>query len=292
MKRIGIMGLSLIAAFAMSVATASAQPTGDFAVFHACPLSNPSVNLCFVAQSSQGKFTVGSKTIGFKQLIVQGGSIVNEETGAETFVAPNNGEETLSRVPLTVAGGLRGVNTNQLPKALKERWGIARAKEELGLTLTVELAGTPGISRSNLLFQEGTALEVPTRIHLTNSFRGTKGEGLLSEECYIGTTAAPVIQHLTSGETHPPEPYTPIKGKVGQLRFADEFQFVEVKNNLVVDNTYPVPVSTGCGGVNQELIGPLIDKLFSLPAPAGQSVTSIKGTLFNATSKATRESEK
>ena len=206
MKRIGIMGVALIAALAMSVTTASAQPTGDFAVFKACPLANPAVNLCFVAQSSSGHFTVGGKTVKFKQLTVQGGSILNEETGAEVFVLPSNGEETLSRVPLNVPGGLKSVKYNKFPEPLRERWRLANAQEKLELTLTVELAGTPGISRANLLFQEGTALEVPVRIHLTNAFRSpVDGTGLLGEECYIGSTAEPIVQHLTSGETHPPE---------------------------------------------------------------------------------------
>jgi hypothetical protein len=297
MKRIGIVGLSLVAAFAVTAGTASAQPTGDFAIFKACPVSTPGVVLCFVAQSSKGHFTVGSKKVTFKQLTVQGGETENEETGAETFVAPTNGEESLSRVPLTVPNGLKSVKTNTLPKNLKERWGIAKAQEGLGLTLTVELAGKPGISRSNLLSAEGTALEVPVRIHLTNSWRSPVDHtGLLGEECYIGspegTEPGPIIQHLTSGTTAPPEPFLPITGKVGQLEFNEEFTFVVVRKNLVVDNTYPVPTATGCGGVYSELIDPLVNTLFGLPAPAGQSVTEINGTLFNATSPAVVNSER
>jgi hypothetical protein len=293
MKRIGIMGVALIAALAMSAGTASAQPTGDFAVFKACPTTNPAVALCFVARSKEGKFTVGSKTVKFKQLTVQGGEIVNEETGAEIFVAPGNGEETLSRVPLNVPNGLKPVKFNKFPKNLKERWGIAKAQEKLGLTLTVELAGTPGISRSNLLSAEGPALTVPVRIHLTNAFRSpVDGTGLLGEECYVGSEAEPIVQNLTSGETHPPEGFSPITGQVGQLEFNEAFTYVTVKKNLVVDNTYPVPVSKGCGGVNEEIIGPAINELFGLPAPAGESVTSIKGDLFNATKEGVLNSER
>ena len=101
----------MLALSAAAAGSASAQPTGNFAVFKACPLSNPAVNLCFVAQSENGSFTVGRKKVTFKQLTVQGGSILNEETGAEVFVGPNNGEETLSRVPLTCSRRPENVKT-------------------------------------------------------------------------------------------------------------------------------------------------------------------------------------
>ena len=79
---------------------------------------------------------------------------------------------------------------------------------------------------------------------------------------------------------------------MGELEFTNEFQIVIVKKNLV--STIPTRCrGHGCGGVvNEAVINPLIDELFELPAPAGQSVTSIKGNLFNSTAEATRLSEK
>jgi hypothetical protein len=297
MKRIRIMGLCLIAALAasaMSAVSASAQPTDDFAIFKACPLSeleNPHLGgglLCFVARSEKGQFTVGPVKTPLHVLTVQGGSIVNEETGAETFVAPNNGEEALSKVALRVPGGLRGVKLASFPLALKQRWRKAKHEKETGgpnpeaydLYETVELVGTPGISRSNLINAEGPALTLPIRIHLTNP------GGLLSEECFVGSAAEPIVQHLTTGTSGA------LTGKVGTIRFKDEFQYLDVKHNLVVDNEYPVPATTGCGGPNQEVVNPAISAALGLPAAAGASVTAIEGTLYNSTAEATRASEK
>ena len=289
MKRMRMLGLGLVAAFVVSAVAAvgaSAQPTGDFAVFKACPLNNAAVALCFVAESSSGHFTIGSKTVKFKKLKLQGGSIVNEETGAETFVGPENGEETLTKTVLKVPGGLSGIKFSSFPEPLKLRWREPNFDRKLELFATIELVGKPGISRSNLLNQEGTALELPIRIRLTNNFRNPEGKGLLSEECFIGSPAEPIVQHLTSGTSGA------ITGKVGELEFNEAFTFVIVRNNLVVDGTYPVPASTGCGGANSAIVNSEISRILELPRATEQSTTEIEGTLFLATAEGTRNSEK
>ena len=111
----GLRKLALSVAAALTLALAAAVPamasgpTGDFAVFAQCPTNNPAVNLCIYAQSSGGEFKVGTTTVPInKTITLQGGSILNEETGAETFVAAKNGV-TLSKTPLTVPGGLLGI---------------------------------------------------------------------------------------------------------------------------------------------------------------------------------------
>ena len=46
-----------------------------------------------------------------------------------------------------------------------------------------------------------------------------------------------------------------------------------------MDNTYAVP-GASCTGPYASVIAATIDKEFSIPEPAGASVTEIKGTLY------------
>lgn len=286
-KGLRMLVVSGVAALAMALAVAvpaSAAPTGDFAVFAQCPTSNHAVNLCFYALSSGGEFHVGTTTVPIVHIItLQGGSILNEETGAETFVAAANGE-TLSKTPQPVPGGLLGIIAPEgWPTWLKNIFNEFINNGITGVTETTELVGTPGISRANLLFQEGTALELPVRVKLNNAFLGSS--------CYIGSAAHPIVQHLTSGTTSPPPPNTPISGTVGELEFKDEFTLVVIKNNSIVDNSYAAPAAEGCGGIFSFLVDPAVDAKLGLPSAAGHNTTRLNGTLYNATAEAVKASE-
>ena len=107
--RTGALVLAAAAMLVLVVAVPAMAESKDFEVFKQCPTKNPEVNLCVFVQSSGGEFTIGKKTVPVnKTITLQGGSILNEETGGETFVAAANGE-TLSKTPLTVPGGLLGI---------------------------------------------------------------------------------------------------------------------------------------------------------------------------------------
>ncbi len=280
-----VSGAASLLVLAVAV-PAMAAPKGDFAVFAQCPLKNPAVNLCVYVKSSGGLFTIGTKTVPVpadKPITLQGGSILNEETGAETFVAAANGE-TLSKTPLTVPGGLLGIKApTWWPKSIQE-WFNKQINEGLtGVTATTELVGNPGISRTNLLFQEGVALSLPTRIHLNNA--------ILGSSCYLGSKAHPVTLNLTTGTTSPPLPNLPITGAVGELEFKDEFQLVIIKGNKVVDNAYSTPGTEGCGGIFAFLINPLVEEVFGVPSAAGHNTAILEGELQNATAEAVKASE-
>ena len=279
---LALMSASLLA-LAVS-APAMATPKGDFAVFAQCPLKNPAVNLCFFVESEGGEFTIGSKTVPVnKTITLQGGSILNEETGAETFVPAANGD-TLSKTPLTVPGGLFGIKAPESwPKFLQE-WFNKQINEGLtGVTATAELVGNPGISRTNLLFQEGVALSLPLRLHLNNA--------ILGSECYLGSKAHPVTFELTTGKTNPPLPNKAIEGRVGELEFKDEFQLVIIKDNKVVDNAFSAPGVEGCGGIFSFFLDELVNKILGVPAAAGHNTAILEGTLQNATAEAVKNSE-
>jgi hypothetical protein len=174
--------LVLAAALAVSLAIASPamatehHPKGIFAPFADCPLSNPAVETCIVAETTSGEFTVGSKTVPINKTIkLQGGAIENPETGELTLVAAEDGN-TLSKTALNVPGGLLGVVAPKTwPVWLQDIFNNLINEGFTGVTETTELAQSASsvkLNTSNLLFQEGTALHLPVKVKLSNVFLG------------------------------------------------------------------------------------------------------------------------
>jgi hypothetical protein len=279
----GLRKGALVLAAASMLVLATAAPamaeSKEFAVFAQCPTKNPSVSLCFYITSSGGEFIIGNKTVPVnKTITLQGGSIVNEETGAETFVPAANGE-SLSKTPLTVPGGLFGIKAPSWWSKEAQEWFNKQINEGLtGVTATAELVGNPGISRANLLNAEGVALSLPVRLHLNNA--------ILGSACYLGSKAHPVTFELTTGTTSPPAPNTPITGTVGELEFNSAFTLVTIKGNKVVDNAYSTPGTEGCGGAFAFVVNELVEKLLGVPSASGHNTAILEGTLKNATAEA------
>jgi hypothetical protein len=277
--RNGVLVLSAASMLALAIVAPAMAESKEFAVFAQCPTKNPSVSLCFYITSSGGEFIIGNKTVPVnKTITLQGGSIVNEETGAETFVPAANGE-SLSKTPLTVPGGLFGIKApTWWPKFIQE-WFNKQINEGLtGVTATAELVANPGISRANLLNAEGVALSLPVRLHLNNA--------ILGSACYLGSKAHPVTFELTTGTTSPPAPNTPITGTVGELEFNSAFTLVTIKGNKVVDNAYSTPGTEGCGGAFAFVVNELVEKLLGVPSASGHNTAILEGTLKNATAEA------
>ena len=263
------------------------HPTGDYAPFADCPLSNPSVTDCIVAQTTSGEFTVGKKTVPInKTITLQGGTIENLETGALTFVAAENGA-TLSKTALYVPGGLFGTKPPESwPKEAKERFEEMINKGLTGVTETTELAKPAsdiGINLSNLLNEEGVALSLPVKVKL--------GNFLLGSSCYVGSEANPIILNLTTGETSPPGPNKPIHGSKGALEFKDEFNIAVLSGGSLVDNSFSASEANGCGGVFSSLIDPIVDSEFGVPSAAGQNTAILTGKLEEADAEAVKASE-
>jgi hypothetical protein len=281
----GLRGGALLFAIASVLVLAIAAPAmaaaKDFEVFKQCPTKNPAVNLCVFVQSNGGEFTIGKKTVPVnKPIILQGGSILNEETGEETFVGAANGE-TLSKTALTVPGGLLGIKApSWWPKFIQEWFNKLVNEGFTGVTATAELVGNPGISRANLLEESGTALSLPVRLHLNNF--------ILGNECYVGSKAHPVTFNLTSGTTSPPEPNKPISGRLGEVEFLDEFQLIKIKDNKVVDNAFAAPGTEGCGGIFSLVLNGLVEEILGVPAAAGHNTAILEGELQNASAEAVK----
>ena len=279
--------LVLIAASLLALALAApalAAPTGDFEVFSQCPTGNPELTFCFYGTSTGGEFDINGTKVPIKETVtLQGGSILNEETGAETFVDATG--ETLSRTPQQVPGGLLGIIAPEsLPKAVQEIINKLVSEGLAGVTATAELVSTPAISRRNLLAEEEVALALPVRIKLSNTLLGNK--------CYIGSKSNPVKLQLTTGLTSPPPPNEPISGRADtSIELKDEFQLVVIRGNKLVDNSYSVPGVSGCGGLLSLVLDPAIDLKLGLPAAAGKNAAILESNLENATASAVKASE-
>ena len=63
--------VALLASLALvpSALATEHHPKGGFAPFAECPLSNPAVELCTVAKTTSGEFTIGKKTVPINKTI-------------------------------------------------------------------------------------------------------------------------------------------------------------------------------------------------------------------------------
>jgi hypothetical protein len=252
--------LVLVATLAVApAAMAEGKPKGEFANFTNCPLGVVNVNECLYSKAGSGELVFGTMTIPITSAItLQGGLIVSEKE--ETFVEATEGK-TLSKTPEEVTGGF----------------------ESKPLTATLELVGSVAVSRKKLTAEEGAALTLPVRAHL-------KGANL-GEGCFVGSSAKPIALDLTTGATSPPPPNKPIKGTRGTIEVKEEETLEIFKGDSLVENAFSVPGASGCGGSFENIIDPLVDAKFGLPAAAGHSTAILKGTTKFATAEAVRKSE-
>jgi hypothetical protein len=267
----------------------AAEPTGSFAVFKQCPRFTNGVNFCVFSQTNSGEVTLNKQTVPISHTItLQGGVIRDETTEAETFVGALNGE-TLSKTPEPVPGGLASlIKCNEIPNLL-ERLSCELVFQNglTGVNAVTELAkpaSAIAINKNNLVNSEGIALSLPVKIHLENP--------LLGSECYIGSNTHPITWNFTTGTTTPPEPNKPITGSPGQFEFNEEFTYVKITNNKLVDNEFAAPGASGCGGLFAFLLDPIIDGKIGLPSAAGQNTAILNSTIHEATATAVIASEK
>jgi hypothetical protein len=290
--------VACLAAAIMSSSAFASGPTGKFARFANCPKTTEGVELCFYSEVYGGKVTLNKQTVpineeGKTPIILQGGLKISG--GKETFVGASNGE-TLSKTPQNVPGGLTGlVNCTEIKGEglLKYLAELARAackavfeNKTTGVAAITELAQPASditISKRNLLIEEGTALGLPVKVRLENTFLGS--------ECYIGSSSSPLQLNLTTGETKPNSPNKAIFGSVGEIKAEDGFEFIEIPKNVLVNNEFSAPEAAGCGGIFSVFIDPLIDSKIGLPSVDGYNTAIQDAALYEATPKAVKESE-
>jgi hypothetical protein len=266
---------------AASAVEPSGVPTGDYALFGACPLSAPNITDCLVMQTSGGQFTIGRVTVPIDRTItIQGGLVTDPTTEALTFAPPANAP-ALSQTPLGVPGGLEGL-ISQRNLAPLSRSLFGRLRQRLNtLTATLEPVGPLQVNLINLLTEEGPTVVLPVRVKLDNV--------LLGNSCYIGSSSEPITIGLTDGTTSPPPPNTPISGSPGSLSFENEGEELALSGSSLVDNSFAVPGVNGCGPFG--LLDGAIDHQVGLPSPAGSNTAIVDGTETLAAASAVLASE-
>jgi hypothetical protein len=241
-----MFALTAIALLA-SASSALAGLQQEYQKFSECPVENPDTDACVFAQTTSGEFKIGSKTVPItKTITIQGG--INNETNELIPAADGN---TLSKTPLTLPGGLVGIELD----------GITE------VTATAELAGTAILNAAALNEEKGIAAELPLKIKLSNP--------ALGESCYIGSDSEPVVLRLTTGTTNPPPPNTPISGKRGNVDVFTDPGIIHVTDNSLVDNAFSAPGVNGCGPLGLE--DPVVDLDAGLPAAAGHNTAILNG---------------
>ena len=290
-----LQGIAAISAVAVGAALGPASPalatehhpTGEYAPYKDCPLNTSKLAYCVLAETGAGEFTVGKRTVPItKTITLQGGFIENEKTEKLEFFGAEDGN-TLSKTPQFVPGGLLGIVAPEfLPKFLQE---IVNSLVSEGLdevTALTELAAPAtsiGLNTENLLTETGTAISLPLKIKLDNTFLG--------ESCYIGSNAAPIVIDFTTGTTKPPAPNTPITGAPGTLAFNGSFTIITLTGTRLVNNSFAAPKAEGCGGLLAFLINPAVNIELGLPAAGGNNTAILEGNLATAAVSAVKASE-
>jgi hypothetical protein len=257
-RRVLVLALAVLAPLAAaSPALATSKVKEDFAPFADCPVESAAA--CVVATTTGGEFVLGHKAVAINKTITLQGGFATEAVTPQALVGAADGD-TLSNTPLTVPGGLVGIE------------GLQAIGGEV--TATAELAGPPSsiiINKVAFLFGKPDAVTLPLKVKLTNE--------VLGEECYVGSDAEPIVLHLTTGTTSPPFPGQPITGNKGTLDEVDRDNIRDFVGTSLVDNDFAVPGATGCGGSLSSLIDPILDADVGIPAEAGSSTAIMKGAL-------------
>jgi hypothetical protein len=282
--------MSLVALLAaLGVSSAMATPKGEYAVFSECAVKTPKMAGCIVSRTKSGQITLGKEEVPIVATqTLQGGF---QEVGATTpFVGGLNGN-TLSKTPQKVPGGLLGlVKCNEISEILERiACEVVFENGATGVNAITELAAPAtsiGLNEEALLAETGTGISLPIKVRLENAFLGS--------ECYIGSTAHPMVLNLTTGTTSPPAPNKPIKGTLGKLGEKAEGGILTITGTSLVDNSFAAPEATGCGGVLFSwLLDPIIDSKIGLPSAAGHNTAILSGGVVEQASvELVEESEK
>jgi hypothetical protein len=228
-------------------APASAGIAHEFAAFSTCPVEAIGDGVCVRSVVNGGEFVLGSKTVTINKTIVLQGGVAPDTT---TLVPATDGN-TLAKVPLTVPGGLVGIE------------GVGGE-----VTATAELAGSASVNATDLLEGHGQAAGLPLKVKLDNAALGSS--------CYVGSSAEPVALSLTTGTTKPPLPNKSISGNPGTLSIPADGNLVHVAGVSLVDNAFAAPGANGCGAVPL-LFDPLVNNSAGLPAAAGTNTAIMDG---------------
>jgi len=296
MKHVRMLGLCLIAIFAMSViaagpAQAIKYSTKTWTQFKYCPYLDKEAEAtgCMFGETSGGPnggfFQLGRVRVPLAKPVIIQGAFAEEaapgEEGSHKVLPATNGGETLESPELKVPGGLKMITATVQkqagwPQSLIESFKEAVANKETALKVKIELAGgnqlfenPNALNTNNLLNRAGNTFELPLKVRMINPWLTKLGGG----PCTVGNEAHPIVQDLTSGGA----------GTPGELHFNSGFSMIEIQNSRLVDFNWPVEegaAAGGCGGAYESYVDDAINRLLEIPGSAGFTV--LQGTLFTA----------
>lgn len=281
MKHVRMLGLCLVAVFAMSAvgaASASAKkasgPTRieqeEFKNFAQCPTEAPEAFDCLHSITTSGIFQVGRLKVRIVHPITLQGGIPNPLINPSHTLFPAKNGETLSPTPQPVPKGILAVMSPT--KSTRAYFTECKNFEasNCGVQGTAELAGTGEVFLFDFIGEETPGVVLPIKLHLTGS--------ILGEHCYFGSNEKPVTVDFTTGPTSPEPPNTEIHGSVGHLSENPSETILFDNGYEVVNNEFPAPEAQGCGtGENEAEIDAAIDRKLKLPAGDGNNQLRLFG---------------
>lgn len=311
------MALVLPVTALAAASPAMAEPKGIFKKFSNCPTKEmkelgvpPTLSICNYNETTGGELAIGSTKVPVnsginagKTITLEGGGVPdgNPSNPFEYFLLPGANGQSISKTELAVPGGLTDfVNCEEIKgEGIWEKLerGTCKLFFESGpleVTATTEVVANtknPAILNEEALgLESGTAVTLPTRIHLKNTFLGNS--------CYVGSESDPVQLHLTTGATSPNAPNKSIKGKFGHFETPGEtiggnfLEYLRVKENSLVDNAFSVPKAEGCGEFFSFIIDPILDAKLKLPSEDGNNTAILSGTLNESETEQVELAEK
>lgn len=288
-----VVAVALMAPLAALGSASPALASNPYSVFEQCPLGYPGLHFCLYGTTTSGKFVIGKTEVPInKPIVLQGGAVPTEpsEKSNSYYLIPAKNGESLQKVALNVPGGLLDlVNCEEIKgKGFFEEGERAACKlffesGPLEVTATTEIVANeknpPILSLHNLFAESGTALVLPVRIHLKNTFLGNS--------CYIGSESHPIQLNLTTGTTKPPAPNKPITGFVGNESEEGEEGIDVLDEVSLVENAFSVPVVEGCGEFLfvKGFLDSIVDSKLGLESKAGNNTAVLSGEQKISTAK-------
>jgi len=253
-KLVAAVAAALLAVAMLAPAAQATTPAPGYEAFAGCPSpsENPKLFFCVRSVVTGGHVQMGAKEVPIEKPITLSGGVEEGTEGPTGFSFNSKGG--LSEAKQKVPGGVIGLTGLTF---LLELFG----SEALTLYAVTELAGTPQIG----LFSE----TLPVKVHLIN--------GVLGNNCRIGSNSNPITFHLIFGTTSPPPPNKPITGVEPKLEIEEKRGILELNGGTYVDNSFAVPGANGCVltlfGFIPISINGLVNSESGIPAAAGTNET-------------------
>jgi hypothetical protein len=253
-----------------------APPGGIYAPFTDCPLLNPLMQEslpgaamgCVAGDATYGTFSVGSLVVPVAHPVTaQFG--VWDPPGATPYqfaggiLPPLDGKQLVVSPEFVPGGLLKGLGCpSSVPAVQKLCREAVLPGESAVVKALVQTAGP--ITNFHL-----TTWTQPVKIRLINPLLGT--------DCYIGSDDNPIVLNPSVTGTLGVEP------DPNPTRFPQTV-VLEVTTATATDDTFSVPVVTGCGpgGAANIAIDEAIDGSEGLPSPSGSNSLSLFGNFYFA----------